>query len=63
VLWLLCGGAASYTFSAILNTTNDPENSRKDAKNIKFGFLVTGIWLFNTNTFTGEDLLPSAVTD
>jgi hypothetical protein len=32
-------------------------------KNIKHGFLLTGIWPFNTEIFTDEDFLPSAVTD
>jgi hypothetical protein len=32
-------------------------------KNIKSGFLVTEIWPFNTDVFTDEDFLPSALTD
>ena len=32
-------------------------------KNIKSGFIVTGIRPFNSNIFTDENFLPSAVTD
>jgi hypothetical protein len=32
-------------------------------KNMKYGFLVTGLWPFNTDIFTDEDFLPSAVAD
>jgi hypothetical protein len=32
-------------------------------KNIKSGFLVTGIWPFKRDIFTAEDFLPFAVTD
>jgi hypothetical protein len=32
-------------------------------KNIKSGFLVTGVWPFNRDIFTDENFLPSAVTD
>jgi hypothetical protein len=32
-------------------------------KNIKSGFLMTGMWRFNGDIFTVEDFLPSAVTD
>jgi hypothetical protein len=32
-------------------------------KNIKFGFLVTGAWAFNTDMFTDGYFLTSAVTD
>jgi hypothetical protein len=32
-------------------------------KNIKSGFLVTGIWPLDRDVFTDEDFLPSAVTD
>jgi hypothetical protein len=32
-------------------------------KDIKSGFLVTGVWLCSTDIFTEEDFLPCAVTD
>jgi hypothetical protein len=32
-------------------------------KNIKYAFLVTGLWQVNTDMFNDEDSSPSAVTD
>jgi hypothetical protein len=47
----------------IPSIVNQPLPNALTPKNIKSGFFTTGIWLFNTNMFTGEDFLPSTVTD
>jgi hypothetical protein len=44
-------------------TVNQSLPNALTGKNIKPGYLVTGIWLLNTDMYSDEDFSPSAVTD
>jgi hypothetical protein len=51
------------TIYDILSIVNHSLPNALTPKNIKSGFLVTGIWPFNRDIFTDDDFLPCAVTD
>jgi hypothetical protein len=61
--WLRSHPGKTMTICDIPSTVNQSLRNALTPKNIKSGFLVTGIWPFNTDIFTDEDFLPSAVTD